>query len=109
MTMAYMGESAIIAHTVVRVLGFPWQTALGAVFIGVSSRSGFLDASRNLPDIEKPMLADALSTVVAALLGTSTVGAYIESATGIEEGGRIREVPGGRWILSVVSLLFFLS
>ena len=56
--------------------------------IGVSARAGLLDESGNLPEIEKPMLADALSTVVAALLGTTTAGAYIESATGIEEGGK---------------------
>jgi AGZA family xanthine/uracil permease-like MFS transporter len=56
--------------------------------IGVSARAGLLDESGNLPEIEKPMLADALSTMVAALVGTTTAGAYIESATGIEEGGR---------------------
>ncbi len=56
--------------------------------IGVSARAGFLDRAGNLPDIERPMLADALSTVAAALAGTTTAGAYIESATGIEEGGR---------------------
>jgi len=56
--------------------------------IGLSSRAGLLDAKGNLPEIEKPMLADALSTTVAPLLGTTTTGAYIESAAGIEEGGR---------------------
>jgi AGZA family xanthine/uracil permease-like MFS transporter len=56
--------------------------------IGLSARAGFLDEEGNLPEIEKPMLADALSTTVAALVGTTTSGAYIESATGIEAGGR---------------------
>jgi len=56
--------------------------------IGLSARADLLDEKGNLPDIEKPMLADALSTVVAPLLGTTTTGAYIESAAGIEEGGR---------------------
>jgi len=56
--------------------------------IGVSARAGFLDEEGNLPEIEKPMLADALATVVGALLGTTTTGTYIESAAGIEEGGR---------------------
>jgi AGZA family xanthine/uracil permease-like MFS transporter len=56
--------------------------------IGVSARAGFLDESGNLPQIERPMLADALSTVFAALSGTSTSGAFIESATGVEAGGR---------------------
>jgi len=56
--------------------------------IGVSARAGFLDAEGNLPQIERPMLADALSTTFAALVGTTTAGAYVESATGVEAGGR---------------------
>jgi len=56
--------------------------------IGLSMRADLLDANGNLPEIERPMLADALATMVAPLLGTTTTGAYIESAAGIEEGGR---------------------
>ncbi|MRR34692.1 NCS2 family permease [bacterium] len=56
--------------------------------IGLSMRADLLDENGNLPEIEKPMLADALATTVAPLLGTTTTGAYIESAAGIEEGGR---------------------
>lgn len=56
--------------------------------IGVSARANLLDKNGNLPEIEKPMLADSLSTVLGALLGTTTSGVYIESAAGIEEGGR---------------------
>jgi len=56
--------------------------------IGVSARAGLLDKNGNLPEIEKPMMADAIATTAAALLGTSTAGAYIESAAGIESGAR---------------------
>ena len=56
--------------------------------IGLSARAGFLDKDGNLPQIERPMLTDALSTCVAAAAGTTTSGAYVESATGIESGGR---------------------
>ena len=56
--------------------------------LGLSMRADLLDEEGNLPEIEKPMMADALATVVAPLLGTTTTGAYIESAAGIEEGGR---------------------
>jgi AGZA family xanthine/uracil permease-like MFS transporter len=56
--------------------------------IGVSARAGLLDKEGNLPQIERPMLADALATTFAAAVGTTTAGAYIESATGIEAGGR---------------------
>jgi AGZA family xanthine/uracil permease-like MFS transporter len=56
--------------------------------IGLSARAGLLDKDNNLPEIEKPMMADAVATTSAALLGTSTSGAFIESAAGIEAGAR---------------------
>lgn len=56
--------------------------------LGLSYRAGLLDEEGNLPEIEKPMLCDAVTTVVASLMGTTTAGAYIESATGIESGAR---------------------
>jgi AGZA family xanthine/uracil permease-like MFS transporter len=56
--------------------------------IGVSARAGLLDEKGNLPQIERPMMADALATTFAAAIGTTTSGAYIESATGVEAGGR---------------------
>ena len=70
--------------------------------IGVSARAGLLDEEGNLPDIEKPMLADALTTVLGSLLGTTTTGTYIESAAGIEEGGKTG-------FTSIVTALFFLA
>jgi len=59
-----------------------------ATLIGVSNRAGFLDADGRLPQMERPMLADAVATTLAGLLGTTTAGAYIESAAGVEAGGR---------------------
>ena len=56
--------------------------------IGLAFKANLLDEQGNLPNIEKPMLCDALATVVAAVLGTTSAGAYIESATGIQAGGR---------------------
>ncbi len=56
--------------------------------LGASYKAGLLDENGNLPDIEKPMLTDALSTVAASLLGTTTAGVFIESAAGIEAGAR---------------------
>ena len=71
--------------------------------IGLSERAGLLDADGNLPDIEKPMLADALANLVAPLVGTTTSGAFVESAVGIEEGGRTG------FTAIVVAALFTLS
>jgi AGZA family xanthine/uracil permease-like MFS transporter len=56
--------------------------------IGLSARAGFLDENGNLPQIERPMMADAIATVLSPLFGTTTSGAFVESATGIEAGGR---------------------
>jgi AGZA family xanthine/uracil permease-like MFS transporter len=69
--------------------------------IGVSARAGLLDEHGDLPQIERPMLADALATTFAGAVGTSTAGAYIESATGIEAGGRTG-------FASIITALFFL-
>lgn len=71
--------------------------------IGLSSRAGLLDERGNLPQIEKPMLADALANLLAPLLGTTTSGVYIESAAGIEAGGRTG------FSAVVTALLFALS
>lgn len=56
--------------------------------IGLSARAGFLDENGQLPQIERPMLVDAIITSLAPALGTTTAGAFVESATGIEAGGR---------------------
>jgi len=55
--------------------------------IGVSAPAGFLKEGK-LPRANRAMLADAVGTVSGALLGTSTVTSYIESATGIAHGAR---------------------
>jgi AGZA family xanthine/uracil permease-like MFS transporter len=56
--------------------------------IGVCSRAGLLDANGRIPKIGRAFLADAGAVMAGACLGTSTVTCYIESAVGVEEGGR---------------------
>ncbi|NIB99709.1 NCS2 family permease [Halobacterium sp. R2-5] len=56
--------------------------------VGVGQAGGFLNEDGDLPDADKPLMADAVGTTAGGMLGTSTVTTYIESATGIEEGGR---------------------
>lgn len=60
---------------------------LGTV-TGLSAKAGFLTKEGKVPDAEKVLLTDAIGTTFGAILGTSTVTTYIESAAGIEEGGR---------------------
>ena len=59
--------------------------------IGVSQGAGLIDPNGprdNVPDIDKMFLADSVATVCGACLGTSTTTTYVESASGIGEGGR---------------------
>ena len=56
--------------------------------VGVGSAGNMLDEKGNFPDIERPMMVDAATCMFSAMVGTSTSGAYIESATGIKEGAR---------------------
>jgi AGZA family xanthine/uracil permease-like MFS transporter len=84
---------------VLGVLHFDFLTVLLTLFLisfldtigtiyALGSAAGMLDEKGNLADVEKPMLVDSLSCMFSAAVGTSTSGAFIESATGIREGAR---------------------
>jgi AGZA family xanthine/uracil permease-like MFS transporter len=59
-----------------------------ATLVGVGAAGGMLDEQGNFKDVQKPMLVDAASCMFSAVVGTSTSGAFIESAAGIREGAR---------------------
>ena len=56
--------------------------------VGVATRANMLDAQGKLPRLSKALLADSGATVAGALLGTSSTTSYVESAAGVEAGGR---------------------
>ena len=56
--------------------------------VGLASRAGYLDANGDMPRARRTFASDGLAAMAGAVLGTSTTTAYIESASGIEEGGR---------------------
>ncbi len=56
--------------------------------LGTASKGNMLDANGNLPRMNRALYADATATTIGALLGTSSVTTYIESSSGIVEGGR---------------------
>lgn len=56
--------------------------------LGVASKAGLIDKDGNFPQIKKALFADALGTTFGAVLGTSTVTSYVESASGVASGGR---------------------
>lgn len=56
--------------------------------IGVTKRAGLMDAQGRVPGLARALTADSLAAILSSLLGTSTVVSYIESATGVQAGGR---------------------
>ena len=56
--------------------------------VGTASRAGMLDEEGNMPNMKEALFADAVGTTVGSLTGTSTVTTFVESAAGVEAGGR---------------------
>jgi AGZA family xanthine/uracil permease-like MFS transporter len=56
--------------------------------LGVTTQAGLIDKDGKIPKVKQALLADAIGTVAGACLGTSTVTSYVESASGVAEGGR---------------------
>ena len=56
--------------------------------VGTASRAGMVDKQGNMPKMKEALLADAVGTVAGAVTGTSTVTTFVESASGVEAGGR---------------------
>ena len=70
--------------------------------VGVCNRSGLLDENGNLPRAKGALMADALATMGGAVLGTSTVTSYVESSSGVAQGGRTG-------LASIVTALLFVG
>lgn len=56
--------------------------------VGTASRAGMLDKNGKMPNMKQALLSDAVGTVAGSLTGTSTVTTFVESASGVEAGGR---------------------
>ncbi|NLK38304.1 MAG: NCS2 family permease [Epulopiscium sp.] len=74
--------------------------------VGVSTKAGFLDKNGQLPKVKGALLADAVATTGGAVLGTSTVTTFVESASGVAEGGRTGLTAITSGILFLVALIF---
>ena len=73
--------------------------------IGVASKADMLDKDGKLPNIKGALMADAVATTAGAVLGTSTTTTYVESASGVSEGGRTGLTAMTTAILFALSLL----
>ena len=56
--------------------------------VGTASRAGMVDEEGNMPNMKEALLSDAIGTIVGSCTGTSTVTTFVESASGVEAGGR---------------------
>ena len=74
--------------------------------VGVADKGNLLDEKGNIPRAKEAMLSDAIGTTVGALLGTSTVTAFVESASGVGEGGRTGLTAITTGFLFLISLFF---
>ena len=73
--------------------------------IGVATKAKMLDDEGHLPGIKPALMADAIGTTVGAILGTSTVTTFVESASGVSAGGRTgltALVTGGLFLLATL-------
>lgn len=73
--------------------------------IGVSTKAGFVTEDGKLPRIKGALLADAISTSAGAVLGTSTISTYVESSSGVSEGGRTGLAAATTGILFIIALV----
>lgn len=80
----FTGEMFVIVFTLLFVDLFD---TIGTI-IGVTTRAGMIDEKGKIPHLKQAFMVDAIATTGGALMGTSTVTTYVESASGVEEGGR---------------------
>lgn len=75
--------------------------------VGVATKANMLDANGNVPRAKQALLADAIGTTLGACLGTSALTAYVESASGVAEGGRTGLTAVSTSVMFIIAL--FLS
>ncbi|MEE9544496.1 MAG: NCS2 family permease [Rhodospirillales bacterium] len=95
-------ETGLIAVILAFLIIDLFDTA--GTLIGLAQRSGLLDAQGRLPRLRQALLADSGATVIGAAMGTSTTTSYIESAAGINAGGRTGLTAVSVAVLFVLSL-----
>ncbi len=74
--------------------------------VGVASKADMIDKDGKLPRVKQALFADAIGTTVGAMLGTSTVTTYVESAAGVAEGGRTGLTSLTVAIMFIIALFF---
>lgn len=79
--------------------------------VGLASKTGIMGKDGQIPHVKEAMMSDAIGTTVGAMMGSSTITTYVESASGIAEGGRsgfTSLVTGGLFLLALFFAPLFL-
>ncbi len=105
-SLGYFTAKPIEATTVVLTLLLIALFDNVGTLIGVTQRAGLLDKNGHLPNAGRALTADSLGVIASAIFGTSNVVSYIESASGVEAGGRTGLVGVTVAGLFVVALFF---
>lgn len=97
------GALAAITSILAIILSFTLVDLFDTIgtLVGTGNKAGMLDKNGKLPRINKALLSDSIATTAGAALGTSTVVTYVESSSGVVEGGRTG-------LTSVVVSIFFI-
>jgi len=74
--------------------------------VGVATKAKMLDKNGKVPNVKKALFADAIGTTFGACLGTSTVSTFVESASGVAEGGRTGLTAVTTAVMFLISLFF---
>ena len=98
----FTAEMATIVFTLLFVDLFD---CIGTV-IGVTTRAGMVGEDGKIPHLKKVFMVDSLSTAAGAAMGTSTVAVYVESAAGVNEGGRTGLTAFTTGICFLIALFF---
>ena len=99
---ADMAKTTLFKFNFATLLQIGWFTTISLVItfciidmfdtigtlVGTASRAGMVDKDGKMPNMKQALLADAVGTVAGSLTGTSTVTTFVESASGVEAGGR---------------------
>lgn len=93
-----------MAFTVFTLLFIDMFDTIGTL-VGVSNKAGMMENGK-IPHVKEAFMADAIGTTVGAMLGTNTVSTYVESASGIAQGGRSGITSFVTALCFVVALLF---
>lgn len=74
--------------------------------VGLASKTGIMDKDGHIPHVKEAMMSDAIGTTIGAMMGSSTITTYVESASGIAEGGRSGMTSFVTGLLFIIALVF---